>query len=357
MATLFVISTQPLSGKTALCASLGGRLLSEGNKVGYVKALATDVRRIQDKNLDADAVFMQEVLDLPHAWEVISPVALTDQDMRAAVEGQGNPYPNRLKAALSEAAKGHDLLLIEGAGTPLEGSLLGLSARSVAQLSGASVLLIARYEGPVTADQILGAVEAVSAKPIGLVINAVPEDSLDFVRKTMAPFLSSKGLPVMGVLREERVLMGPTVGELAEYLDGDFLRGSEKADDLVEGFLLGALSTDYMQDYYTRRSNVAVITSADKTDIQLFAMTPNTSCMILTGYRRPTELVMAQAGERGIPIIMVREDTLTVAEKVEGLFANVRFHQRRKLPVMASVIESGMDLEALYEGLGLKTKV
>ncbi len=357
MATLFVTSTQPLSGKTALCASLGSRLISEGLKIGYVKALTTQVTQVEDRLVDDDVVFMRDVLDLGQTWEALSPVSLTDVEMRGVIEGRGNPHPDRLKAALSVAGKGRDLLLVEGAGSPLTGSLVGLSAKQVAQLTGGTVLLVARYEGPATADQVLGAVEALSSSPMGVVISAVPAEAEDFVRNTLAPFLGANGVPVLGILPEERILMAPTVGELAEYLDGDFLRGSEKADDLVEGFLLGALSTDYMQDYYNRRSNVAVITSAEKTDIQLFSMTPNTRCLILTGYRRPTELVMAQAAEHGIPVVMVKEDTLTVAEKVESLFANVRFHQRRKLPVMAEAIETGLDLPAIYDGLGLKAKV
>ncbi|MDO8689575.1 MAG: AAA family ATPase [Dehalococcoidia bacterium] len=357
MATLFVISTQPLSGKTALCASIGGRLLSEGLKVGYVKALATQVRQIEDRALDEDAVFMKEILDLAHTWEVLSPVNLTDQEMQKVIEGSGNPHPERLKAALSVAEKGRDVLLVEGAGSTQLGSLLGLSVKSCLRMSGGSVLLVARYDGPSTADQVLGVVEALSCIPLGVVINATPDAAQDFARNTLAPFLVSRGLPVLGVLPEERALMGPTVGELAEFLDGEFVRGAEEADNLVEGFLLGALSTDYMQDYYNRRPNVAVITTCEKTDIQLFSMTSSTRCLILTGCRRPADLVMAQASEHGIPIIMVKEDTLTVAEKVEGMFAAVRFHQRRKLPIMAKMIEAGLDLSAIYRELGLKVKV
>ncbi len=357
MATLFVISTQPLSGKTALCASIAGRFLSEGLEVGYVKALATRVRQIEDRAVDEDAVFMQDVLDMGHTWDVLSPVNLIDQEMQKVIEGVGNPYPERLRAALTVAEKGRDVLLVEGAGTTQLGSLLGLSAKSCAQMSGGSVLLVARYNGPSTADQVMGAVEALSCTPLGVVINATPDDAQDFARNMLAPFLGSKGLPVLGVLPEDRALMGPTVGELSEHLDGEFIRGSEEADNLVEGFLLGALSTDYMQDYYNRRSNVAVITACEKTDIQLFSMTPSTSCLILTGCRRPADLVMAQAGEHRIPIIMVKEDTLSVAEKVEELFGAVRFHQRRKLPIMAKMIEAGLDLPAIYRGLGLKVKV
>ncbi|MDP2726356.1 MAG: DRTGG domain-containing protein, partial [Dehalococcoidia bacterium] len=268
-----------------------------------------------------------------------------------------NSSQERLKESLSAAEKGRDVLLLEGAGTSWVGSLVGLSAKSVAQISGAKVLLSARYEGPATADQVLDTAEAVSTSLLGVVINMVPAEAQEFVNKSLAPFLSSRGAPVVGILREERSLMGPTVEELAAYLNGEFLSGADKADNLVEGFLMGALSTDYMQDYYARRSNVAVITSGEKTDIQLFSMTPNTRCIILTGYRRPTELVMAQAAEHGIPLVMVKEDTLSVAERVEGLFAGTRFHQRRKLPIMKEILEAGFDFPALYKALGVTAKV
>lgn len=357
MSTLFVISSQSFSGKTALCASLGSRFMSEGLKVGYLKPVATQVRPLNDWSVDEDVLFMRETLDLAQTWDVLSPVVLTDQQMQAVIEGQGDSLQERLRAALSVAEKGRDILLLEGARAPWTGSIVGLSARSVAAMSGARVLLTARYEGPATADRVLGMAEAFASSLIGVVINMVPSDATDFARKTLAPFLASKGVPVVGLLAEERSLMGLTVGELAERLDGEFLRGEDEKENLVEGFLMGALSTDYMQDYYTRRQNVAVITSGDKTDIQLFSMTPNTRCIVLTGYRRPTELVMAQAAEHGIPLVMVKEDTLTVAEKVEGLMAGVRFAQRRKLPIMARVLEAGLDFSALYRALELAIKV
>lgn len=357
MATLLVISTQPFSGKTALCASLGGRFLSEGLKVGYVKPVTTNVHQVEDRVLDDDVVFMREILDLTQDWDILSPVALTSQEMQAVITGKGNPYQEQIKASLGAAEKGRDVVLLEGAGTLEVGSLAGISARSLAHMSGGKVLLVARYDGPATADQVLAAANLVGDKLIGVVINAVPADAQAFAKTALAPFLGSKGVPVIGVLREERSLMGPTVGDLARLLDGEFVRGADKSDSLVDGFLLGALSTDYMQDYYNRRPNVAVITSGDKTDIQLFSMTPNTRCLILTGGRRPVELVMAQAAEHGIPIILVNEDTLTVAEKVEGLFASTRFNQRRKLPIMTAVLNAGMDLAALYKGLDLKQKV
>lgn len=357
METLFVISTQPLSGKTALCASLGSRFLSEGVRVGYMKPLTTQARQVDGKAVDEDVLFLRETLDLGQAWDVLSPVFLTDRELGAVLEGKGEPAQERLQSALLAAGEGLDVLLLEGAGRPEVGSLVGLSAKTVAQLSGAKVILVARYEGPGTADQVLGAAEGLSTSLLGAIINMVPQEALDSANKTLAPFLNSGGVPVLGLLPQEQSLMGLSVGELAGYLDGEFLQGGEERDHLVEGFLLGALSTDYMQDYYTRRSNLAVITSGEKTDIQLFSMTPNTKCIVLTGYRRPAELVMAQAAQHGIPLILVKEDTLTVAERVEGLFGHMRFHQRRKLPVMAGLLESGLDLPALHRALGLAVRV
>ena len=357
MATLFVISTQPRSGKTAFCASLGSRFLSEGLKVGYVKPVATEARAVEGWTVDEDVVFMKDTLDLAQTWDVLSPVTLTEQQMELILQGKGDSLQERLKAAINVAEKGRDVLILEGAGAPWVGSMVGLSARRVAELSNAQVLLAARYDGPATADQIMGAADGLSSRLLGAVITMIPQEALDRAGKSLAPFLRSQGVPVLGLLAEDRSLMGVTVGELAAFLDGEFLRGQDKEDDLVEGFLMGALSTDYMQDYYTRRQNVAVITSGEKTDIQLFSMTPNTRCIVLTGYRRPAELVVAQAGEHGIPLIMVKEDTLTVAERVEGLFAGVRFHQRRKLPTIARVLEAGLDLSALYKGLSLAARV
>lgn len=331
--------------------------MSQGLKVGYLKPVVTQVRRLNDWSVDDDVLFLRDTLDLTQTWDVLSPVVLTNQQIQAVMEGKGDSLQERVKAAISVAEKGRDVLLLEGTGAPWVGNMAGLSARSVAGLSGARVLVAARYDGPATADQVLAIAEAFPSSLLGAVINVIPPDAMEFARKTMAPFLTSRGVPVLGLLPEERSLLGLTVGELAGRLDGEFLRGEDKKEDLVEGFLMGALSTDFMQDYYTRRPNLAVITSPEKTDIQLFSMNPNTRCIVLTGYRRPTDLVMAQASEHGIPLVMVKEDTLTVAEKVEGLFSGVRFAQRSKLPIVARLLEAGLDFGALHRGLGLAVKV
>lgn len=356
MATLFVVSTQPLSGKTALCASLGSRFQSQGLRVGYVKPVASRLGSGNGRSPDEDVKFMIDTLDLSQTWDVISPVVLTDHQLESIMAGKTEPLADRVKAALSIAGKGRDVVLLEGAGNPWVGSMLGLSGKTVAEMGGARMLLVARYDGPATADHILGMAQELGSSLLGVVVNMVPDNALGFVNKTMAPFLVSRGVAVLGVLPEERSLMGLSVGDLARYVGGEFLRGEDRSEDLVEGFLMGALSTDYMQDYYSRRQNLAVITSGEKTDIQLFSMTSNTRCIILTGYRRPVELVMAQAAEHGIPLIMVKEDTLTIAEKVEGLFASIRFHQRQKLPIMARVLEAGFDFSALNQALGLAAK-
>jgi hypothetical protein len=353
VATLYLVSTQSGAGKTALCAALASRFLAGGLKVGYLKPTSREVRQVGGKSIDEDASYLKGLLGLPEPADVLCTVAMTAQEMTSIVAAGVDSFQDKVKAALAAIGKGREILFLEGAGSPAEGTMVGLSAPSVASLAGAKTLLVARYDGPSTADDLLAAAQHFPSSLLGAVINMVPQEGLDFVDGSLVPFLKGKGLAILGVIPQDRTLMAITVGELAEYLEGEFLNNEDKKEELVENFLLGALSTDHMFDYYNRRKDIALVTSGEKTDIQLFGMSPSTKCMILTGYRRPTELVLAQASDHSIPLILVKEDTLTVAAKLEGLLARLRFHQERKLPRLQQLVEERFDFQALLEGLGV----
>ncbi|OGO05693.1 MAG: hypothetical protein A2Y60_03680 [Chloroflexi bacterium RBG_13_54_9] len=121
--------------------------------------------------------------------------------------------------------------------------------------------------------------------------------------------------------------MGPTaegqsrsllsVGELAKHLEGEILNCPERSEELVENLMVGALSVDSGLDYFRRKTNKAVITRGDRPDIQMAALETSTKCLILTGNISPMPIVLHRATEKGIPIIVVKEDTVSTLRHIE----------------------------------------
>ena len=79
---------------------------------------------------------------------------------------------------------------------------------------------------------------------------------------------------------------------------------------------------------FRKQTNKAVITSGDRADIQLAALETSTTCLILTGNLRPSPLIVKQADEFDVAVLLVRSNTLETVEAVErrrlpGVFINI----------------------------------
>jgi BioD-like phosphotransacetylase family protein len=96
-----------------------------------------------------------------------------------------------------------------------------------------------------------------------------------------------------------------------------------------------------------------VIVGGDRADIQLAAVEAMTQCLILTGNLYPNEIVVARAELKGIPIVVVRGDTYSVAKKVEELSGKLRLREKEKVYCGISLIEEKVNFERLYKSLGI----
>ena len=91
------------------------------------------------------------------------------------------------------------------------------------------------------------------------------------------------------------------------------------ADTPVERFLIGGNIMDNAPTYYGRFANQAVITRAQRPDIQLASVLPQTRCLVLTGPGEPTECVKAETRERDIPLLQVFASTIETADALDRL--------------------------------------
>jgi hypothetical protein len=205
-------------------------------------------------------------------------------------------------------------------------------------------------------DDPLTAKERLRETLAGVVLNAVPRQQMPFVQELVTPALEERGVPVLAVLPHERLLQSASVGELAEFLSGTVLCCEDRMDELVEHLMVGAMSVDSALAYFRRKPNKAVITGGDRPDIQLAALETSTKCLILTGNLRPSPIILGRAQEVGIPMILVRQDTLSAVEVIERFFGKTRFHLEKKVERFDEMLEDRFDFERLYPMLGLKSK-
>ena len=94
---------------------------------------------------------------------------------------------------------------------------------------------------------------------------------------------------------------------------------------------------------------MAVVTGADRTDIQLAALEASTQCLILTGIGDPLTQLIHRAEELEVPILKVDMDTLSCVEVIEQAFGHVRLHESIKASYAIKLVQDNVNIKRILE--------
>jgi len=351
MVTLFVMSMERYSGKTAVCLGLARKMASDGLSVGYFKPLSIAIKRTE--GLDVDASLMRRSLGLTESLDVLAPVTIDGPALdRLFAEKLDDPRV-KIAEAFKTVSEGRDVVMVEGQNGLAEGSMVGLDNQSMAELLDARCLLVIRSNTELLADDVLAVKKNLGNRLLGVVLNAVPRGMLEFVTESLTPFIRRRGVKVYAILPEDKMLMAATVGELVDRLGGRVVTGQDRMNELVENVMVGAMSVENALNYFRRRPNKVVITGGDRADIQLAALETSTKCIILTGNLYPNPMILGRAEELGVPVVLVEQDTLTAVELVEQVFSEIRFHQDKKIKRFFGMLATNFNYNEFRADLGV----
>ena len=88
---------------------------------------------------------------------------------------------------------------------------------------------------------------------------------------------------------------------------------------------------DKAVDYFDRINNKAVITRADRPDIQMASLESQTECLILTGGNDPIEYVQHEAEKNGVVVLKVNYDTNQTVSHLEDIIESSNTLHREKI--------------------------
>lgn len=359
MKALYITSLHKFSGKTAVCLVLGRRLQREGYRVGYFKPVSAHPwEPIPGRAYDEDATFVRRMLGLDDPLANMVGVVLTPtlvEEMRCGCSGR-DLLP-QIESAYRRIVADKDVVLVEGGASLREGLSLGVDPLRVAEALDIPILAMVRFRNRVSmGDACVEAREHFNERLLGIVVNAVPDDTLGVLQGCLS-CMEEQGAPVLGAIPQREELAAISVGELAEVLNAEFLTLPDRKDVLVENFMVGAMSAEQALPRIRRIPGTkAVITGGDRTDIQLVALETATQCLILTGYLRPVPEVLRRAEEVGVPVLLVRQNTMETVDAIDDVFGKTRLGQMAKLQQFEALLEEHFDFRRLYEGLGLGVK-
>jgi len=353
MTTLYVASLESYSGKSALCLGLALRLRAQGIEVGYMKPLGTLGVKVNDQYTDEDALFVWKTLGIEEDWELASPVLLTTELVKFPLGGPVAGLAEKVQGAHKRLSCECDLLIMEGPADLAQGMSLGIPPAQVAALTGAKAVLVTRYHPDFSLDGMLSAKAILGESLIGVIVNDAPKEKVPFTQECLVSFLARHGLELYGVLPRDRVLMSITIGELSKCVGGEVLCCEGKLGELVDSFMVGAMNVDAALRYFRRTPNKAVITGGDRADIQLAALETSTKCLILSGNLYPDAAILGKATEMGVPMILVKTDTMRTVEAVERAMGRIRLSNPQQVKRVEELVKEHVDLAALRNRLGL----
>ena len=286
MPTLIIAGDHAGSGKTSLTAGLLVLLERAGRRAAYCKPFSVT------PDDDADHRFASGSLG-----DAAGP---TPRPLSGNVD--------EAAAAIAELRSRHETVIVEAAA--------GSPATQLAAATDGRVLEVRSYAPQrywsQAADEAVG---CWGARLAGVVVNNVPPYRMESVaHSTVAP-----GAPAPLALPESRFMLAPTVAEIAAHLGGEWVLDPVNTDALVEHYLIGGNIMDSGPNYFGRYANQAVIARAQRPDILLAAMSPETRCLVLTGPGEANQYITAEARERDIPLIRVAASTVEAAESLAGL--------------------------------------
>lgn len=358
MKALYITSIERFSGKTAVCLALGRRLQKEGYRVGYFKPLSTQPwEPTPGRALDEDADFVRRTLGLKESAEELVGVVLTPKlarEMRCGCAERD--LMSEVKAAYERIISDKDVVLLEGGASLREGVSLGLGATMVTETLDMPALVIVRYRDRVSqGDDCVAARLMLGERLLGTLVNAVPAKEHKLAEQICNPCLEKQGIRVLGTLPFQEQLQAISVGELADVLKGEFLALPDKREVLIENLVVGAMSVEQALPRIRRIAGTkAIITGGDRADIQLAALETAAQCLVLTGHLRPVPEVLRRAEEIGVPVLLVRGNTMETVEAIEAVFGKTRLGQSAKLEQFEKLLEECFDFHRFYQALGLE---
>jgi BioD-like phosphotransacetylase family protein len=337
-------------GKTATALGVGMKLKKEGLKVSYFKPIG--FRKGTVKKDDDDVTLMREVLELPLSCNTISPVTVNDQYLTAHFIKEFPKLIPQITEAFDKCREGYDLVLIDGSIEPFVGACKGLDDFSLAGSLGAAVLPVIRADNDFQLDENLLYLDIWSAQNtevIGCIFNNVNQAQWNKSSSLYRSAVEEKGYPVLGVIPRRLEISSPTVAEFYDALHGELLAAPDNLNRLVEEVVIGTMTIESALGYLRRAPNKALITGGDRSDMALTALETSTSVIIFTGGLYPDVRVLSKAEEKGVPVILVHEDTYSTVENLQSVYRSIHPQNKEAIAIVQANMEEHVDWKPIFD--------
>jgi BioD-like phosphotransacetylase family protein len=357
---VFIAATRQNDGKTTTSLGLIAALQKHFSRVGYIKPVGQRFVEIEEEKIDEDSVLMDAVFRMNTPLVDMSPIAVEPDFTRKYLQAANNEaLVKKIQKAFDRVAWEKDFVLCEGSGHAGVGSVFDLSNAQVAKILGAKVIIvtqggIGKPIDEVSLNQALFEKEGVEI--IGVILNKVLGEKVDYVSDFARRGLKRKGLDLLGVLPYEQTLCNPSLDLIREELRAELLNTPPTLHALVEDVVVGAMSAQNAMEFFKR--GVLLITPGDREDIILAACTSidaqseeKMAGIVLTGGLRPHESILKIIRAMPIPVLLAQADSYEVASKVHTLIVKTRPSDAEKISLIRDIVAKNVNVKKIINSL------
>lgn len=361
---IFVAATRQNDGKTTVSLGLFGALHARGLRVGYIKPVAQRIVQLDGESVDEDTRLLNAVYDVKIPVAAMSPVAIDPSFTRRFLDDPSALYPeirDKICRAFDRAAFERDIVIVEGSGHAGVGSVFGCSNAANARLLGAKAVLVATGGIGRPVDELAmnkALFEKMGVECIGVILNKVQPEKIDFIRDYGAKGLAALGLPLLGVIPTQQQLTRFNLSQIVEETGVSWVnRPAPLLSERVARVVIGAMSDRTMLDYLT--PGTLVITPGDREDLMLAIIAasgvaghPAVTGIILTNGMRPSPRVLSMLADSAIPVVATEDECFAVTTKINSMIVKTQPGDRDKIHVIENMIRDYVDLDRLLHLAG-----
>jgi len=356
---IFVAATRQNDGKTTTSLGLLSALQRRYGRVGYIKPVGQRFVEIDEQKIDEDAVIMDRVFRLNCPLVDMSPIAVEPDFTRKYLQSANlEALVKRIHKAFDRVAWEKDFVLCEGTGHAGVGSVFDLSNANVAKLLNAKVVIVTRGGIGQPIDETVmnhALFKQEGVQVIGVIINKVLPEKLDYITEFAQRGLKRKGLELLGVVPYQPILSRPTVGAIADELEAEVLVGRRPLTQVVERMVVGAMGAERARDQM--RPGVVMIVPADREDLlEAAAATMKASKapiagLILSDDIKPSPSMLKSLRELPCPVIITGKDSYRAASIVHDLIVKTRPDDSQKIQLIQEIISKNVNLNRILNAL------
>lgn len=355
---VFIAATRQNDGKTTASLGLLSAMQDVYHRIGYIKPVGQRFIEIEEQKIDEDTILMDRVYQLNCPLVDMSPIAVEPDFTRKYLQTSNrDALVKRIETAFDRVAWEKDFVLVEGSGHAGVGSVFDLSNAQVAKILNAKVIIVSRGGIGKPIDEVAlnqALFEKEGVEIIGVILNKVIPEKIEFVCEFARRGLKRKGLELLGVIPHQRMLSSPTLGLIREELGAEMLNPSRELQNLVDDVVVGAMGVHNAINFFKR--GVLLITPGDREDIVVAASTPvganaQLAGIVLTGNLRPSSTVLKVIQGMSFPVLLAKDDSYQVASKVHDLTVKTRPDDAQKISLIRNLIAEHVDVDKILNAL------